>query len=94
LSKQIIENSNYFTSKLKTYLELKNIRNIGYLIGMDFETKKFRDDFVQAIKKNGLLCNPTRSNTIRFRPHLLSNRIDFDNALSIINKSLGELKVK
>ena len=94
LSKQIIENSNYFTSKLKTHLELKNIRNIGYLIGMDFETKKFRDDFVQAIKKNGLLCNPTRSNTIRFRPHLLSNRIDFDNALSIINKSLGELKVK
>lgn len=94
LSNQIIENSNYFVSKLKTYKELKNVRHTGYLIGLDFETEKFRDGFVREIKKNGLLCNPTRTNSIRFRPHLLSNKIDFDNALSIINKSLIELRVK
>tara|TARA_B100001173_G_scaffold312323_1_gene332947 strand:+ start:4716 stop:5942 length:1227 start_codon:yes stop_codon:yes gene_type:complete len=94
LSNQIIENSNYFISKLKTHEELKNIRHIGYLIGMDFESEKFRNDFVKKIKKNGLLCNPTRTNSIRFRPHLLSNKIDFENALSIINKSLRELRAK
>ena len=44
------------------------------------------------IKKNGLLCNPTRSNTLRFRPHLLSSRNDFDNALLIIDKSFKEMK--
>ena len=61
---------------------------------MDFESEKFRNDFVKKIKKNGLLCNPTRTNSIRFRPHLLSNKIDFENALSIINKSLRELRAK
>ncbi|MAU58909.1 MAG: hypothetical protein CMC33_04540 [Flavobacteriaceae bacterium] len=92
LSNQIIKNSNYFVSELKKHPELKNIRHCGYLIAMDFETKKNRNDFVQVIKKNGLLCNPTRSNMLRFRPHLLSSINDFDNALLIIDKSFKEMK--
>lgn len=94
LLNQIIINSNYFISKLKKHSEFKNIRYKGYLIAIDFETKKFRDDFVEEIKKNGLLCNPTRSNTLRFRPHLLTDKIEFDYALNIINNSLDELRKK
>ena len=40
LSNQIIKNSNYFVSELKKHPELKNIRHCGYLIAMDFETKR------------------------------------------------------
>ena len=94
LSDQIIKNSNYFIDKLKNHSEIKNIRHLGYLIAFDFETKEFRNDFVELIKENGLLCNPTRLKTVRFRPHLLSEISDFKNALSIINKSLDELKNK
>ena len=94
LSEQIIKNSNYFIEKLKNRSEIKNIRHLGYLIAFDFETKEFRNDFVELIKENGLLCNPTRLKTVRFRPHLLSEISDFKNALSIINKSLDELKNK
>ena len=90
ISNQISDYSNYFVSELLKHSEIKNIRHLGYIIAVDLESNNVRDNFVKTLKKNGLLCNPTRLKTVRFRPHLLSTKDDFENALLIIEKSLRE----
>ena len=60
----VVEILAYDKNKPKNHSEIKNIRHLGYLIAFDFETKEFRNYFVELIKKNGLLCNPTRLKTV------------------------------
>ncbi len=69
---------------LKENKFLLNVRNKGLLFAFDFENKKIRDHFVIELEKNGLICNPTRDKTIRFRPHLLIKKKEIIHALEII----------
>jgi L-lysine 6-transaminase len=88
ISEEITRNSEFFK---KEFLNLKisnNYRSMGYLMAFDFSNKNLRDSFVFNLKQNGVLCNPTRDSSVRFRPHLLTTKSDFEFLLSMIEKSI------
>lgn len=85
---EIQKKSHEFVSELSKFKNIKRVRSCGYLIAIELESHEIRDNFVRNLKKNKMICNPTRSNIVRFRPHLLASKNDFDKALEIINVSL------
>ena len=78
----------YFRSKLEKFNNIKNIRNTGLLFAFDFENKKQRDGFVKKLYKNGMICNPTGSCSIRMRPNLAITKLEIDSAIKIMQKSI------
>lgn len=87
----INENSDLLKDEFSKLNEIKNYRSAGYLIAFDLENRIKRDSFVKNLKENGVLCNPTREKTIRFRPHLLASKLDFEELILKVKKSLKEL---
>ena len=91
----VLDNVNHMASKLKCGLlkidGLKNIRNSGLLFAFDFEKKSQRNVFLDHLKANNMLCNPTGDKTIRLRPNLFVNSTEIDNALSIIRLSASKI---
>ena len=88
----LLENANNMGYLLRTGLsqhtQLKNIRQTGLLLAIDFYSENQRDQFVKKLYKNGMLCNPTGDKTIRLRPNLAINSQEIEDALNIINLSL------
>jgi len=72
--------------------KFKNYRSIGYLIALDFERKSDRDSFVDRSFNNRLLVNPTGDKSIRIRPNLALSDNELDRLLSLINKSILQIK--
>ena len=85
--------SKYFIEKLESINYIKNLRNCGLLIAFDFDSKRIRDTFVNDLIENKMLCNPTRELTVRLRPNLCVTKQEIDHAISIIKKSINNLKV-
>ncbi len=78
----------YIFSELSRFSSLKNIRHTGLLIAFDLDNKEKRDIFYKKLHKNGMICNPTRNKSIRFRPNLNITKNEINKALYIIDKSL------
>ena len=88
IKSEIKKNSLYFRDEILNLKFANNYRSIGYLMAFDLENKSLRDTFVNNLKQNGVLCNPTRENSIRFRPNLLTSLTDFNYLLEMIKKSI------
>lgn len=88
IKQEIQKNSFYLNNEISNFKFVNNYRSIGYIIAFDLENKYVRDTFVNNLKKNGVLCNPTRENSIRFRPNLLTSLDDFNYLLEMIKKSI------
>lgn len=49
---------------------LSNIRGVGTLVAVDFETASIRDSFNTRLRNNGVLAGACGASTIRLRPSL------------------------
>ncbi len=88
----IMANSKFIENELCNYSGVLNFRSCGYLISFDLIDNPNRNQFVQILKLNGVLCNPTREKTVRFRPQLLASKNDVDKLVSEIKKTLNTIK--
>jgi len=97
-SKYIIQAINQFSLlenvKTKSELlkaELSNFfptyRSIGFIIALDFENQRKRDNFVSNCLKDLVLVNPTGSHTVRIRPNLAFNDSELDKLVNIFKKN-------
>ena len=88
----LLENVNtmgkYFRGKLDMLCGIKNIRNTGLLFAFDFENGSVRDNFVNRLYKNGMICNPTGKRSVRMRPNLAIKKLEIDDSIKIIKESL------
>ena len=87
IEEEIKANSEFIKNELKDKSDILNYRTCGYLMSFDFINNHKRNEFVEKLKFNGVLCNPTRDRTVRFRPHLLTSKKDFEKLVSEIKKS-------
>lgn len=76
--------SNLFIEGLKKTKNLKNIRNSGLLIAFELPTENMRNDFVEKLYFNKMLCNKAMEKTVRFRPNLAVDISEIQKALEII----------
>ena len=90
LEDTIAKNSKFIKNELNNILEILNYRSTGYMICFDLRDNDKRNSFVKKLKENGVLCNPTRENTVRFRPHLLTETEDFEMLVNKIIKSIKD----
>lgn len=88
LARIIARRSAAFISALAQSSQILNIRYCGYIIAFDLATGTERDQFIKKLRGNRVICNSTRERTVRFRPHLLFNDTDFEQAVQQIRKSL------
>jgi len=51
------------------------------------ESKTIRDDFVDKLKNNGMICNPTGEKSVRLRPNLAVTDDDIEQCIHIIRRS-------
>ena len=77
--------------QLSKFNHIENLRGCGLIIGFDLTTPEKRDTLVQALYKNGLICNSTGARSIRLRPNLAISEKDILTAVNIFKKSLGGL---
>ncbi len=90
LLKDISDKAKYFVKGLnelkKNYSCIKQIRNLGLLIGveLDFAGK----DIVEFCIEKGLLINCTQGNVLRFLPPFVITKKDIDNTIKILGEAL------
>jgi L-lysine 6-transaminase len=90
---QLIENAKvvgqYFLDNLKQfYGKATNIRGRGLMIAFDLESTEKRDSFLKNLEENGMLALPCGKKSVRFRPHLTFSKLDVDEAINYIKKSI------
>lgn len=71
---------------------ITNIRGRGLQCAFDLESVKHRDALVKAALKNNLLLLAAGEKSIRFRPSLVIQKKEIDEAIDILDKTLAELK--
>lgn len=86
LESRILNYSKSFNNALSYHPNVIKSRSCGYLFCIDFENSLIRNDFYKQLKLAGMLCNPTREKSIRFRPNLLTTEFEFDHAIKLISK--------
>jgi predicted acetylornithine/succinylornithine family transaminase len=90
LLKEVSAKADYFVKKLnelkKKYPSVKEIRNIGLLIGveLDFAAK----DIVEFCLNKGLIINSPKENVLRFLPPFVITKKDIDFAIKILEDAL------
>tara|TARA_Y100001973_G_C5205566_1_gene341277 strand:- start:4608 stop:5753 length:1146 start_codon:yes stop_codon:yes gene_type:complete len=88
----LLETANWlsrgFARQLREIDGINNTRCAGCLIGFDLEDRETRDSFVENIRTNGMICNPTGEKSVRLRPNLAVTSDELEEALNIIRKSL------
>ena len=89
--KNVAEMGNYMLYNLQSFDKLVNVRGVGLLLAFDLPDTKTRDKFAHSAFKNGFLCNPTSSKSVRLRPPLNLNKTDADTALLIIKQTLKRI---
>ncbi|HYY86402.1 MAG TPA: aminotransferase class III-fold pyridoxal phosphate-dependent enzyme, partial [Nitrososphaeraceae archaeon] len=67
---------------------LIDVRGIGLMIGLEFDTKITRDNIVKRLFKRGLLVLPAGIKSIRIMPPLIINEEDAARGISLINDTL------
>ncbi len=94
LLNNVKQNGAYLTEKLNELKEKYNIitdvRGIGYMQGIELSVPAA--PIIKETIENGLLLVNAGANVIRFVPSLIASKTDIDNAISILNKVLSNLK--
>lgn len=94
IKNKLLENVNniskLFYDGLHNLKNIYNFRITGFLIAFDLKSKIKRDLFNKLLNENGIICNPTRDITIRFRPPLNLSETDAIKAIKIIT-NINEL---
>lgn len=84
---------NYFTRRLRNLKArqacIKEVRGKGLLLAIEFD-QDLALDVMQACVANGLLTNPVRPNALRFMPPLVVTEREIDQAVDIVEQSLGQ----
>ena len=83
----------YLLSKLtelqKTYpAYVTNARGLGLWAAFDLPSMTERDDLWEEMMKNKLLILTSGDKSIRFRPHLTTNKEEIDAAINIVDASI------
>ena len=65
-----------------------NSRGLGLWAAFDLPSMTERDDLWEEMMKNKLLILTSGDKSIRFRPHLTTNKEEIDAAMSIIDVSI------
>lgn len=73
--------------ELSSLSGLQNVRGVGLMIAFDMESKTIRDDFVDKLKSNGMICNPTGEKSVRLRPNLAVTDDDIQQCIYTIRSS-------
>ena len=87
LSGNAKEVGNYFMSELSKLPHVKEVRGMGLLVGVEFDSDIAMDVKHDAFD-NKLLMSVIKPNTIRMVPPLIVTKEDCDKAVSIIKKCL------
>jgi acetylornithine/LysW-gamma-L-lysine aminotransferase len=81
----------YFRSKISAIgnSHIKDIRGLGLLNGIELDIPSL--GVVKALQENGLLSLTAGPRTLRFLPSFAAEEKDFEDAVLILAKTLGEL---
>lgn len=77
---------NQLKSELKNISQIREIRGLGFLIGIEFENNI--DDIQAAAMNNNLIINVTRHKTIRILPALIMSDEEIELLVSKLKKSI------
>jgi 4-aminobutyrate aminotransferase len=69
---------------------LIDVRGIGLMIGLEFDTKMTRDNIVNRLFKKGLLVLPAGVKSMRIMPPLIINEEEAARGISLINDTIKE----
>ncbi|GAB1402740.1 acetylornithine transaminase [Elusimicrobiota bacterium] len=90
LLKQVSDKAKYFVAKLnelkQKYSSVKEIRNIGLLIGVELDLPG--KDIVEFCLNKGLLINSPKENVLRFLPPFVITKRDIDFAIKTLEDAL------
>lgn len=75
------------TKELHSIPQLSNVRGIGLLVAFDMDSRESRDNFVDNIKNDGMICNPTGDKSVRLRPNLSVTDSDIKKCVNIIRRN-------
>ena len=85
------EMGEYFKEQLKTLPDVKEVRGLGLLVGVEFNNVDAVAVKVKAME-NKLLVTATSNRIIRMVPPLIITKEDCDKAVEILRKSIEEVK--
>lgn len=68
-----------------------DVRGVGLLNAIEFESDMIADRFVENCMNNGLLTKITKNSTVRMCPPLIINQLQMENSLDIIFSSLKSI---
>ena len=68
-----------------------DVRGVGLLNAIEFESDMIADRFVENCMNNGLLTKITKNSTVRMCPPLIINQLQMENSLDIIFSSLKRI---
>ena len=88
---QVAEKSEYLINNLNKTKKLLNLRSSGLIMAFDLANTKERDELVNKLYQNGLICNKTGERSVRLRPNLAISYDEIEQFISIINKTCGGL---
>ena len=71
--------------------QLKDVRGVGLLNAIEFNTSKEAEEIVNRFKNNGFLTKVTRDGIIRMCPPLTISKFQMDESLQIIKKSILDI---
>jgi len=66
-----------------------DVRGLGLMIGIEYETKQGRDKLIQEAFRNGLLLLPAGEKSMRIAPPLIITEKQINEGLEIFGKSLS-----
>jgi acetylornithine/N-succinyldiaminopimelate aminotransferase len=84
------EMGEYFKEQLKTLPDVKEVRGLGLLVGVEFNNVDAVAVKVKAME-NKLLVTATSNRIIRMVPPLIITKEDCDKAVAILKKSVEEI---
>ena len=67
---------------------LKDVRGVGLLNAIEFDTQDRAQEVVEKMMTNGLLTKVTRNGTIRMCPPLTITELQMEESLNIIKQSI------
>lgn len=69
---------------------LIDVRGIGLMVGLEFDTKMTRDNIVNILFKKGLLVLPAGVKSMRIMPPLIINEEEAARGISLINDTIKQ----
>ena len=85
-----LETGEYFKEQLKTLPDVKEVRGLGLLVGVEFNNVDAVAVKVKAME-NKLLVTATSNRIVRMVPPLIITKEDCDKAVAILKKSVEEV---